>query len=65
MARRAERWVWQYAKNRVGQELQGYDTPEVKFRPFAGVFHRGDQHQVFRSLIQINFYPRDDRQSKQ
>jgi hypothetical protein len=47
-----------YAKRRMKRELREYDSlPETRVAPFFRRTPRGDS-QVFRSLVQINFYPR-------
>jgi hypothetical protein len=51
------RWGTRAAKKRVLRELQEYRSPpEVKF---GGLFTRwggAPKQQVFRSLVQVNFY---------
>ena len=58
------RWLIDWGKRRVKRrferELEEYRLPpEVKARPFKARVERMPQKQVFRSLIQVNFYPRE------
>jgi hypothetical protein len=48
-----------WGKRRVERELEDYrDPPELRAGPFRRV-RRDPQQQVFRSLVQVNFYPRE------
>jgi hypothetical protein len=58
------RWLIDWGKRQLQRtlerELAQYRLPaEVRVRPFNSRAERMPQKQVFRSLIQVNFYPRE------
>jgi hypothetical protein len=54
-----QRWLVRHGKRRFERELAEYkDPPEARFVPFFRRRPAGDRPQVFRSLVQVNFYPR-------
>lgn len=58
------RWLIDWGKRQlqrsIERELEEYRLPpEVRVRPFYSHAERMPQKQVFRSLIQVNFYPRE------
>ena len=58
---RLRHWIAGYAERRVERELQQYaDPPEVRVAPFLRRHPATSAQpaQTFRSLIQVNFYPR-------
>ena len=54
-----------YARRRVERELREYqDPPELRVQPFFRRATRAHDSRQYRSLVQVNFYPRpraDDR----
>jgi hypothetical protein len=54
-----QRWLVKWGKRRFERELEDYrNPPELRVGPFGRV-KRDAQQQVFRSLVQVNFYPRE------
>ena len=53
------RWITKYGQRRIERELRDYqDPPELRVAPLFRRRSEGQRQQVFRSLIQVNFYPR-------
>lgn len=60
MTRKLLRWAAGKGKRRLKRELEDYQwPPEVRRGRLLGRSRKaGEQTQVFRSLVQINFYPK-------
>ena len=58
------RWAIKRARHRIDRELLEYQhPPEMRVAPFFRRRPASDgSPQVFRSLIQVNFYPRQRRE---
>jgi hypothetical protein len=57
LPRALQRWLVRYGRRRVSKEMAEYQQPpEVRFAPFRRRDRSGPTTQVFRSLIQVNFY---------
>jgi hypothetical protein len=55
----AQRWLLGYGELRLKRQLSEYeDPPELRKGPWIGRRLRSDQPHVFRSFLQVNFYPR-------
>lgn len=53
------RWITKYSERRFERELRDYqDPPELRVAPFFRRRPEEQRQQVFRSLVQVNFYPR-------
>ena len=53
------RWITKYGERRIERELCDYQyPPELGVTPFFRRRRHVQRQQVFRSLVQINFYPR-------
>ena len=61
------RWAMNRARRRIDREWHEYqDPPEMRVAPFFRRRPVSDgPPQVFRSLIQVNFYPRQRRQRRE
>jgi len=53
------RWITKYGRRRIERELRDYqDPPELRVAPLFRRRSDAQRQQVFRSLVQVNFYPR-------
>jgi hypothetical protein len=56
------RWVEEYARRRISRELQEYHAPpQWRIWPFLRRNPETHYRQVFRSLVQVNFYRASSR----
>jgi len=53
------RWITKYGERRIDRELRDYQAPpELRVAPLFRRRQQGQREQVFRSLVQVNFYLR-------
>jgi hypothetical protein len=53
------RWLIGYGQRRIERELREYEhPPEIRVAPFFKRRPAQQRTQIFRSLVQVNFYPR-------